>query len=151
MDGTAEVRVEDALARAERAEAQYRTLVEQLPAITYIEALDTGVVTAISPQVETILGYSQEEWMGDADLWIDRIHPEDRERVVEACVRANRTREPYRDEYRMLARDGRLVWIQDRADLVCGSQGQPLCWQGVMIDVTRRYLPDPATAPSADR
>ena len=150
MDRTAEVTLEDALARAERAEAQYRTLVEQLPAITYIEALDTGVVTAISPQVETILGYTQEEWMGDAEFWIDRIHPEDRDRVVEACVRANQTREPYRDEYRIYARDGRLVWIQDRAELVRGSQGQPLCWQGVMVDVTRRYLQEPAASRSPD-
>ena len=104
--------------------------------ITYVEDLDTGRTFAISPQVETILGYSQEEWMGDASLCIDRIHPDDRDRVVAACELANDAGEPYSAEYRMIARDGRIVQIRDEAVLVRGSNGQPLCWQGVMRDIT---------------
>ena len=127
---------EEALARAEEAEAKYRSLVELLPAITYAEALDSGRTFAISPQVETILGYTQEEWMGDASLWINRLHPDDRERVVTACHLANEAKAPFSEEYRIIARDGRIVWIRDRAMLVLGSNGQPLCWQGVMLDVT---------------
>ena len=128
--------LEAVLGRAERAEAKYRSLVELVPAITYTEDLDSGRLFAISPQVETILGYTQEEWTGDANLWIDRIHPDDRNRVVAACELANRAREPYGQEYRMIARDGRIVWIHDEAALVRGSNGQPLCWQGVMRDIT---------------
>jgi PAS domain S-box-containing protein len=109
-----------------------------LPAIRYVEALDTGEVTSIGPEVESMLGYTQEEWMGDANLWMDRVHTADHDRVVQACIHANERREPFREEYRMIARDGRVVWILDEAVLVRGSRGQPLCWQGVMYDITRQ-------------
>jgi PAS domain S-box-containing protein len=125
-----------ALGRAEEAEAKYRSLVGLVPVITYTEALDSGRMFAISPQIETILGYTQEDWMGDASLWIDRIHPDDQERIVAACELANRDRQPYAEEYRMFTRDGRILWMRDEAVLVLGSNGQPLCWQGVMRDIT---------------
>jgi PAS domain S-box-containing protein len=128
--------LEVALGRAEHAEAKYRSLVEMIPAITYTEEVDSLRTFAVSPQVEPILGYSPEEWMGDARLWIDCIHPEDRDRVVAACERANQAQEAYREDYRIKARDGRTVWIHDEAVLVRDSSGQPLCWQGVMIVVT---------------
>jgi PAS domain S-box-containing protein len=128
--------LEVALGRAGEAEAKYRSLVEMVPVITYTEALDSGRMFAISPQIETILGYTQEHWMGDASLWITCIHPDDQERVVAACELANRDRQPYAEEYRMFTRDGRIVWIRDEAALVLGSNGQPLCWQGVMRDIT---------------
>jgi PAS domain S-box-containing protein len=128
--------LEVALGRAGEAEAKYRSLVEMVPVITYTEALDSGQMFAISPQIETILGYTQEHWMGDASLWITCIHPDDQERVVAACELANRDRQPYAEEYRMFTRDGRIVWIRDEAALVLGSNGQPLCWQGVMRDIT---------------
>jgi PAS domain S-box-containing protein len=130
--------LEVALGRAEEAEAKYRSLVDLVPVITYTEALDSGRMFAISPQIETVLGYSQEEWMGDASLWIACIHPDDQERVVAACELANRDRQPYEEEYRMFTRDGRILWIHDEAVLVLGSNGQPLCWQGVMRDITPR-------------
>lgn len=100
--------------------------------IAYTEEVDTGRTFAIGPQIQAILGYSQEQWMGDADLWVDRIHPEDRDRVVEACDRANEARGTYRTEYRIVASDGRIVWVRDEAELIGGSDGRPLCWQGVM-------------------
>jgi PAS domain S-box-containing protein len=121
-----------ALGRAEQAEARYRSLIELIPAITYTEEVDSLRTFAVSPQVETILGYKQEEWMGDANLWIDCIHPDDRDRVVAACELANRTCEPYAEEYRIKARDGHIVWMHDEAVLVRDSNGKPLCWQGVM-------------------
>jgi two-component system sensor histidine kinase UhpB len=124
-----------ALGRADRAEAKVRPLVEPVPAITYTEDADSGQTYAVSPQIEGILGYSPEEWMGDASLCIDRIHPDDRDRVVAACELANRAGEPYQAEYRMIARDGRIVWVRDEAVLVRGSTGQPLCWQGVMREI----------------
>ena len=127
-----------AMERAERAEAKYRSLVELISAISYTEEVDTLRTFAISPQIETILGYTQEEWMGDASLWVDRIHPEDRDRVVAACEHANRAREPYQEEYRIMSRDGRIVWMHDEAVLVRDSNGQPLCWQGVMTVITPR-------------
>jgi PAS domain S-box-containing protein len=124
------------LEAALESEAKYRALVEQLPAITYTESLDTGRVISISPQVETILGYTQDEWLLDPQLCVTLIHVEDRDRVVRASELANRTKEPYRAEFRMISRDGRVVWIRDEAVLVRGMKGQPLCWQGVMLDIT---------------
>jgi PAS domain S-box-containing protein len=104
----------------------------ELPAITYVEEVASGRTYAVSPEIETVLGYAQEEWMGDANLWIDRIYPDDRDRVVAACERANQMGEGYHEEYRMVARDGHLVWIRDEAVLVRDSEGRPLCWEGVM-------------------
>ncbi|MFL5767873.1 MAG: PAS domain-containing protein [Actinomycetota bacterium] len=128
-------KLQAALSRAEHAEALYKTLVERLPTITYTETIDEGNVLSISPQVQEVLGYSQEEWMG-SDVWTQILHPDDRKRVVTTCHDANRARRPYRDEYRMLAKDGHVVWIRDEAEIVWSSDGQPLCWQGVMTDVT---------------
>jgi PAS domain S-box-containing protein len=133
--------VQDALERADEAEAKYRSLVELVSAITYVEDLDTGRTFSISPQVESILGYTPEEWLGESDRWETCLHPDDRERVVDACARANLDRSEWREEYRVVAKDGRIVWILDRAELVLGSHGQPLCWQGVMIDVTAQRRP----------
>jgi PAS domain S-box-containing protein len=122
----------------DRAEAKYRSLIELPTAITYTEDFESGRTYAISPQIEAILGYTQEEWMGEASLCTDRIHPDDRDRVIAACELANQAGQPYSAEYRMIARDGRTVWIRDEAVLVRGSNGQPLCWQGVMHDITQQ-------------
>ena len=122
--------------RAERAEAMYRSLVQSLPGVTYAEALDDGRTLSIGPQIVDMLGYTEDEWMSDSLLWTKVIHPDDRDWVVESCERANETGRPWTGEYRMVAKDGRVVWIRDEASLVRGSQGQPLCWQGVMWDIT---------------
>ena len=129
-------RLEVAMARADELGAMYRSLVEQIPAITYTEALDTRETLSISPQVEILFGYTQEEWMADSLLCDRLIHPDDLDRVHAACDIANITGESYQQEYRMIARDGRQLWIRDDATVVSGSQGQPLCWQGVMLDIT---------------
>jgi PAS domain S-box-containing protein len=136
QDQDVESLVQRVLSRADEAEAMYRSLVDLVPAITYVEALDTRRTFSISPQIESILGFTPEEWLGDAFRWENRVHPDDRERVVAACARVNETHEPWREEYRVIAKDGRTVSIHDQAVLVRGSDGQPLCWQGVMVDVT---------------
>lgn len=132
--------------RVERAEAMYRSLVQSIPGITYAEALDDGRTLSISPQIVEMLGYTEGEWMGDSLLWVKLMHPYDRDRVVESCRVANETGRPWSDEYRMIARDGRTVWIRDEAHLVTGSKGQPLCWQGVMWDVTARKAAEEGSA-----
>ena len=68
--------------------------------------------------------------MGKALLWVELLHPDDGDRVLDACAVANRARESYRAEFRMIALDGHVVWVREEATLVWGSQGQPLCWQG---------------------
>lgn len=121
------------------AEAMYRALVEQVPAVVYIDAVDErSTALYSSPQVERMLGYSPEEWTSDPDLWLKLLHEEDRARVLTASVRSNHTGEPFSEEYRLTARDGRIVWVRDEAVMVRDENGAPRCWQGVMVDVTER-------------
>ena len=123
-------------------EAKYRSLVEQLPALIYVEAVDEGTSETnflyISPQHENLLGYPPEEWMSDKRFWETLIHPDDRERVVAEDERTDQTGEPFRVEYRYIARDGSIVWVRDDAVLVRDEDGTPLFWQGVMYDITEQ-------------
>ncbi|WP_273844167.1 PAS domain S-box protein [Rubrobacter calidifluminis] len=135
-DITERKRAEEALREAE---ARYRALIEQMPAITYINPHNPGGPSAyISPQIEKILGYSVEECEKDPDLLDRALHPEDRERVEAAEARARATGGPLSMEYRMCTRDGREVWVQDELVLVRDEDGRPLFWQGILLDVTRR-------------
>ena len=135
-DITERKRAEEALREAE---ARYRTLVERMPAIVYIDRLDESSSTVyISPQVEAVLGYSPDEWTADPEFWVKLIHPNDRERALAENARTNITGEPFRMEYRLVARDGRIVWIRDEAVALHDSTGRPQFWQGVMLDITER-------------
>jgi PAS domain S-box-containing protein len=122
----------------EAAEARYRDIVEEVPAITYLDqALEgrTGVIF-VSPQSKAILGYSPEEWRLNANLWLERLHPDDRAAIVEEDSRCRRLGEPFEAEYRLLARDGRVVWVHDRATPVLDEAGRPRRMHGVMVDIT---------------
>lgn len=115
----------------------YRTLVEGIPAIFYIDNPDeysTNFYT--SPQAVDLLGYTQQEWGTTPDLWIDKIHPDDAARVLEENRRSNRVGNNFFAEYRMVAKDGRTVWIRDEAVLERDHDGAPLHWRGLMLDIT---------------
>lgn len=120
------------------AETRFQTLVEQTPAVTYVDKLEGRSVTDyVSPQVEAMFGYSAEEWLKDPDMWENLLHPEDRDRVIRDDDRIDwDADEQFVQEYRMVARDGHEVWVHDEASLVRDSEGKPLNWQGVMVDVT---------------
>jgi PAS domain S-box-containing protein len=122
------------------AEVRYRALVEQIPAITYTEIEDDTSPHGyrdvyVSPQCERLLGYLPFEWMGDPELWIRALHPEDRERVV-GEDRHGLEAGTYRTEYRMFAKDGRLVWFRDEAVVVEDPVSGVRFWQGIMLDVS---------------
>jgi PAS domain S-box-containing protein len=125
------------------AEVKYRTLVEQIPAVTYIQEIakpgssKTNPTMYASPQVEAQLGYSPQAFLEDPELWIKLLHPEDRERVLAEDARTDETGEPFRIEYRQIARDGRLRWIRDEAVLVKDENDRPRFWQGLLHDITR--------------
>jgi PAS domain S-box-containing protein len=119
------------------AEAKFRTLVEQLPAIVYMAEFEqAGDWLYVSPRIRDILGYSAEEWAADPTLFDQRIHPEDEPVYREAEARSSETGQPLMVEYRMLARDGSAVWFQDQAVVVRDADGRPLFHQGIMYDVT---------------
>ena len=126
----------------QQAEARYRTLVEQIPAVIYIEAADdeerSTNLLYVSPQIEAMFGYSPEEWMEDSELFTQLLHPDDRERVLAEDSRTDKTGEPFRAEYRQFTKDGRVVWVRDEAVLVRDEEGQPLFWQGILMDITAR-------------
>ena len=127
-------------AALEESERRYRTLVEQIPAVVYIDD-DTENSSAfyVSPYYEEMLGYTPEERMADPDLWVKMLHPEDRERVLEEVRRTIGTNDPFRIEYRMIAKDGRVVWVRDDAMPLQGLDGS-LTWQGVLYDITERKV-----------
>jgi diguanylate cyclase (GGDEF)-like protein/PAS domain S-box-containing protein len=122
--------------RLRAAELRYRTLVEQLPLVVYVDAIDavsSNLYT--SPQVEPLLGYSTEEWQNDPDLFVRLLHPADRERVLAAHHAAHDGR-PLSIEYRLIARDGRVVWVHDEARAIVGATGDPVALQGYLLDIT---------------
>ena len=134
------------------AEERYRTLVERIPAIVYVQEVDEpSRTTYVSPQNETVLGYTPEECLADPDHWIKITHPEDRERVLTEDGRTNETGDAFSMEYRQFAKDGRVVWLRDEATLVRDEGGQPLYWLGVQTDVTGRKAAEEQLRESEER
>lgn len=121
------------------AERRYRTLVEQLPLTVYIDALDDqSSAIYMSPQIEALLGYTVDEWLSERNLFVELLHPDDRERILAEVARTNRSGELFRAEYRLIARDGREVWIEDEGVTVEDELGNRLYSQGYMLDITAR-------------
>ncbi|HKH12434.1 MAG TPA: PAS domain S-box protein [Rubrobacter sp.] len=138
--------------RARETEVRYRTLVEQLPAVTYVQ--DTSgdkLVSYVSPQTESVLGYAADRELLDPDHWLNIMHPDDRDRVIEEDRRTDRTGEPFKMEYRQFASDGRMVWIRDEATLVRDEEGRSLYWQGIQYDVTEEKLVEEELRRSEER
>jgi PAS domain S-box-containing protein len=140
-------------ARAERlrreAELQLRSLLENLPAIAYIEDARTRRTTYVSPQIETVLGFTPDEWLASPTLWTDRLHPDDRDRVVASD--AADEGDVWSIDYRMLARDGRTVWLHNEAVLVRDERGEPRWWQGIVTDITERKASEERLARTEER
>ena len=147
-DITAQRQAQQALALAE---AKYRSLVERVPAIIYIAALDaSGSTSYVSPQV-SLLGFTPEDYLADPELWSKNIHPDDRARVLAELDHLRNTHAPYRTEYRVLDREGRVLWLQDEAIVIDDAAGQPLFHQGVVIDITERKLAEARSQRRLDR
>jgi diguanylate cyclase (GGDEF)-like protein/PAS domain S-box-containing protein len=126
-------------------EAKFRTLLEQITAVTYMDAVDDSSSSIfMTPQTEALTGFTPQEWLDDPEFWSERIYPEDRQRVLAEHYRTNATGEPFKMEYRLVTRDKRLVWVRDEALLLRDKAGQPLYWQGVMIDITALKQADEA-------
>lgn len=120
------------------AEVKYRTLVERIPAITYILTLEEeGRPVFVSPQIER-LGFAAEEWIKESDLRFQQIHPEDRDLVMQAFLRSRSTGEAFRCDYRISTRTGDILWFHDEASVVYDAKGKMLFLQGVMLDITEK-------------
>jgi PAS domain S-box-containing protein len=134
-DTTARRVDEDRMAEAEE---RYRVLIEQLPAIVYSENVTgSGLqVVYINARVGELLGITPEEWVADPSVWERSIHPDDLAAVMAENDRSEADGDPFEIEYRMIARDGRVVWFHDVARLVRRPGGEPAYWQGVMTDIS---------------
>jgi PAS domain S-box-containing protein len=121
-----------------QSEERYRNLVEHLPLITYVDTPYSADEAAryVSPQIEDTLGYSQEEWHSSPTFFNEHLHPEDRDRVLEAQSEAWQSAEPLEIEYRIMAADGRVVWLRDSHAVVRDETGRPRYKQGFAVDVT---------------
>ena len=136
-----EMIVSDALARAHKSDEQYRSLLENIPVITYINDLTPNALTLyVSPQVEQLIGYSQRELMDDPLLWQKIIPAEDQPRVTAEVARTTETGEPFIMDYRLIIKNGDTVWVRDEARLARDSEGKELYWLGVWTDITNRKL-----------
>jgi PAS domain S-box-containing protein len=112
----------------------------QIPASTYLEDHRVGGSWLhIGPQNECCIGYTAEEY-SIPDFWKDHLHAADRDRVLAEDEQCGRTLEPFRSTYRMIARDGRPIWIRDEAELVYDDTGEPRYWQGVAVNLTDQTM-----------
>ncbi len=126
-----------AVAQLRKMEARYRTLVEGIPAVTFMAPMDEGPGELyVSPQIEELLGFSQREWVENPILWYTQLHPDDQFRWHEEFARTVATGEPFRSVYRFIARDGSVVWVHGEAKVVRDEAGRPLFLQGVAFDIT---------------
>jgi PAS domain S-box-containing protein len=135
-----------------QAEKRYRDLIEQLPLVTYIDEPAVAPSIYISPQIEGLLGYSADEWLGEPELFVNLLHPDDRERVLADHDRVFAAGDSsWSFEYRLVARDGRTVWLRDDAVVVKDDKGKPLYVQGFLMDVTKRKEVEEALRKSEER
>lgn len=120
-----------------RTELRYRHLVEQIPAVVFTAGLDGGLFDIyVSPQIESLLGYPQTQWVADPVLWYERLHPDDRRKLDEEFARGCATGGPFRADCRFLTRDDRVVWVHGEARLIKDASGMPVLVQGVATDIT---------------
>ncbi|MCM3872183.1 MAG: PAS domain-containing protein [Pyrinomonadaceae bacterium] len=133
-------------------DARYRTLVEQIPAVVFMAFLDKGIGEAyVSPQIEAILGFSQEEWLNDPVRWYQQIHPDDKGRWSVEAAQLFLSGQPLKSLYRVLARDGRVVWFHCEAKMVRNDDGQPWFIHGVAFDISDLKRAEASGREYADR
>jgi PAS domain S-box-containing protein len=128
-----------ALAGLREADARYRALVEELPLVSYVSSLDKpGFSTFVSPQLEDLIGYTPLEWLAKPGIFWDVIHPDDAERVRREHELGYANADTFSTQYRMQAKSGRYIWVEDQIRVIENPQGEPMQAQGFLIDVTAR-------------
>ena len=127
--------------RLRATEARYRSVVEQIPAVTYFDVVGPDAVHLgfVSPQIEELLGYPFERFLADAEFWFSLVHPDDEARVDQAARASGNDLVGFDQEYRMRHADGRWVWVHDTTKPVLGEDGEVTHFQGFLLDVTARH------------
>jgi diguanylate cyclase (GGDEF)-like protein/PAS domain S-box-containing protein len=117
---------------------QYRSLIERLPAVTYLDDIETGETQYVSPQIKELFGITPEEWKASPDAWAGPVHPDDREWACVAFREAMEAHRPFHAEYRVVSPDGSVRWVLDRMVILPRVAGQPALTQGMIFDITDR-------------
>jgi PAS domain S-box-containing protein len=132
-------------------DARYQTLIEQIPAVVFMAFLDRGIGEAyVSPQIESILGFTQEEWLNDPVRWYQQIHPDDKARWSVEAADLFLLGEPLKSLYRVISRDGRVVWFHCEAKMVRNNDGRPWFIHGVAFDISELKRAEEALAKSEE-
>jgi diguanylate cyclase (GGDEF)-like protein/PAS domain S-box-containing protein len=121
------------------AEAKYRALVEQIPAVVYLDPIDENQDSIyVSPQVTDLLGIDPDEWLTDPYCWRNHVHPDDIDQAWAEYEEAYRDHVPLNHEYRMVHADGTVRWVLEQAYPIRDEDGNPWLIQGVIFDITAR-------------
>lgn len=135
--GIAGVATAPSTSRPLNVEERYRALVEQIPAVVFMAYLDQGIGEAyVSPQIEAALGFSQAEWLEDPMRWYQQIHPDDKHRWSTEAAEMFLSGQPLKSAYRVVARDGRVLWFHCEAKMIRREDGEPWFIHGVGVDIT---------------
>jgi len=135
----------------EETERRYEALVDSVEAIVWEADPSTRRFTFVSRRAEEILGYPTDRWVKEPGFWESIVHPDDRERASEAYLLATAGNPNHDFEYRVVAADGRTVWMRDLMFVVRNQDGNPVRLRGVMVDVTDRLLAERALRDSRER
>ncbi|WP_311969990.1 sensor domain-containing diguanylate cyclase [Pseudomonas baltica] len=114
----------------------YKTLLESTKAIPWRIDWDTMTFTYVGPQIEALLGWTPQSWVGIND-WVERMHPDDRDYVVEFCVTQSQAGVDHEADYRALTKDGGYVWIRDVVHVI-RKDGKVEALVGFMFDISER-------------
>jgi PAS domain S-box-containing protein len=131
-------------AQARAHETRYRELVQDLDAIVWEADAATFAFTFVNRRAEAILGYPVERWLTGPDFWVNLIHPEDRDQTVAFCREATAQGRDHAFEYRVVAADGRVVWLRDVVHVVRDKEGHAQRLGGVMMVITERKAAEAA-------
>jgi len=125
------------------------SLVNAIDGIVWECDYDTYLFTYVNKKAEEITGYSLEEWLSDPEFWRNTIHPEDKDEVVKYCYEQSRINKQYDFEYRMIAKNGAVIWIRDIVNVI-HENGKPVSLKGIMIDITNKKRAEKELSDSFD-
>jgi len=133
-------------------EALYRSLIERVPGIVYISHFGSDAKWHyVSPHIKQYLGYAAEEWLADPSLWLQHVHPEDREMVLAEEQRLHKTGTAFFAEYRMVSKDGRVIWFRDESMIIRPEGFDVPVLYGILFDISERKAMEVALRESEER
>lgn len=132
-------RIESQDAALSLSRQKMEALIHSIDGIVWERKPDALCFTFISRQSEVILGYEPEAWLGQPNFWESKLHPEDSAKAIQTAHYMATRGQPYSFEYRMIAADGRTVWIRE-SGMVLLEKDRPVALRGIFLDITQQKL-----------